>query len=136
MQLKDAEGVASLATELGYQSTPSEVVARMETVLKDAQQGAWVAVKNEHIIGWVHVAVRQTLTAATHAEVVALVVSNANRREGIGATLMAETEKWAREKGLGLLRLRSRNDRTEAHRFYERIGYRHDTTSLTFVRKV
>ena len=45
------------------------------------------------------------------------------RSRGIGATMVAFAEKEARLRGAGLVQLTSNKKRTDAHRFYERLGY-------------
>jgi GNAT superfamily N-acetyltransferase len=46
--------------------------------------------------------------------------------------LCEEVERWAREQGLGVVRVTSRSTREAAHRFYLRDGYRQIKTSLVF----
>jgi hypothetical protein len=38
--------------------------------------------------------------------------------------LVERAAVWAREQGLARLRVRSRSERRDAHRFYERLGFR------------
>jgi len=57
------------------------------------------------------------------AEVGGLVVDSQSRGRGIGRSLMAAAEAWTRERGYSQLMLRSNTIRTEAHRFYQKLGY-------------
>ncbi len=45
------------------------------------------------------------------------------RGSGIGAAMMRHAIVTAREKGIGLVELSSNKSRTDAHRFYERLGF-------------
>lgn len=45
------------------------------------------------------------------------------RGSGIGATMMRHALVMARELGIGLVELSSNKSRTDAHRFYERLGF-------------
>ena len=45
------------------------------------------------------------------------------RGSGIGAEMMRHAIATAREKGIGLVELSSNKSRTDAHRFYERLGF-------------
>ena len=45
------------------------------------------------------------------------------RRRGIGKLLMERVEELARERGISLIGLASGFNRTEAHEFYEHLGY-------------
>jgi len=53
-----------------------------------------------------------------------MVVDNVRRSEGIGGMLMAAAETWARSNGLTHIELSSNSGRIDAHRFYERHGFR------------
>ncbi|MEP4033699.1 GNAT family N-acetyltransferase [Roseibium polysiphoniae] len=45
------------------------------------------------------------------------------RGQGIGAAMMAHAEELARSANAGLMQLTSNAVRTDAHRFYDRLGY-------------
>ena len=64
--------------------------------------------------------------------VTSLVIDERARGQGIGRALMQEAERWATERGCVLLEVTSNRRRTEAHAFYERLGY--EGTSFRFAR--
>jgi GNAT superfamily N-acetyltransferase len=51
-----------------------------------------------------------------------LAVHPDRRSQGIGAALLGAARAWARERGATHLELDSAEARTDAHRFYERVG--------------
>jgi GNAT superfamily N-acetyltransferase len=53
---------------------------------------------------------------------------------GIGRRLMERIEAWLRDHGATRLTLTSGKQRTEAHRFYRRLGY--EETGLRFVKRL
>lgn len=53
-----------------------------------------------------------------------LYVAAAARRRGLGRALVARVESWARDHGAGAVVLWSDTRFTDAHRLYERCGYR------------
>ena len=59
-----------------------------------------------------------------------LAVHPDRRSEGVGKELLGGMKAWARERGATHLELDSAEDRTDAHRFYEREGY--DYRSYSF----
>jgi len=61
-----------------------------------------------------------------------LVVNEAYRGKGIGEKLLAGIEDWAKERGIQAVFLRSNIVREEAHRFYEKVGYKNTKTSKIF----
>lgn len=56
------------------------------------------------------------------------------RSQGIGAALLAEAERRAREAGCYRVQLTSRNERADAHRFYLREGFQ--ATSVGFKKSL
>jgi ribosomal-protein-alanine N-acetyltransferase len=82
----------------------------------------------------------QTWVAEEAGEIVAFLIANRElrktmhiitidvvagwRRRGGGALLMDAAERWAKDHGLGLIRLETAEDNLGAQRFYEGRGYR------------
>ncbi len=64
-----------------------------------------------------------SLSAARRAQIEAVRVDASLRGQGAGAALMADAEARARAAGATLMQLTSNASRTDAHRFYERLGY-------------
>jgi len=126
---EDAEALAALIRELGYDVDASEVAARMEALRRHGQP-VLVAEERE-VIGCLTWNMMPVLHRNTQVgRISMLVVTGSRRSGGIGARLVAEAE--ARMAGLGctLVEVTSNEKRTDAHRFYERLGY--ERTSLRF----
>ena len=136
MRRDDAGAVANLATQLGYPSSEVQLAERIARVLGREEAAAMVAEDAGNVVAWVHVELRRTLVADRGAQVMALVVDERCRGHGIGAALMAEAERWARQRGANTLRVGSRTSRTAARRFYEREGYRLTKTSNWFEKEL
>lgn len=64
-----------------------------------------------------------SLRASRRAQVESVRVAATMRGRGLGAQLMADAERRARDAGCGLLQLTSNAQRTDARRFYERLGF-------------
>lgn len=60
---------------------------------------------------------------ALRANIEAVRVDSALRGKGIGNWLMREAIHLARERGCSLIQLTSDKSRTDAHRFYDRLGF-------------
>ena len=60
-----------------------------------------------------------------YVRILAFVVKQDQRKNGIGKALMAAVEQWAREQGLSALLLTSgiREERLSAYRFYQNMGF-------------
>jgi GNAT superfamily N-acetyltransferase len=133
----DAPELAALTTELGYPSTADDVVRRLPFLLdRDDQRLLVAAGDNDCAVGWIHVVLRRSLQNDPYVEILGLVVSERARGGGIGAQLVAEGERWAREQGVPLVRVRSNIVRERTHRFYVNLGYELKKTSHTFVKRL
>jgi GNAT superfamily N-acetyltransferase len=120
----DAAPIAALCGQLGYTATRQQIASRLAGVEAEATSCVLVAENDQgRVIGWLHVAARTQLTEDFCAEVLGLVVEEAARGMGVGAALIEAAEQWSRGVGCARVRVRSRETRERAHRFYEREGY-------------
>jgi GNAT superfamily N-acetyltransferase len=134
---RDAAALANLSGQLGYPSTPEEIVQRLGKLTSPALHGVYVAeLRSSAVIGWVHVSVNHLLESGTRAEINGLVVDEAYRSAGAGKLLLDEAERWAREHGCPAINLRSNVLRDRAHEFYLRNGYEHYKTQKAFRKKL
>jgi len=123
-RLEDAEALATLATQLGYPSTPDEIAARLRRILPHPEHAVFVAeLPGAGACGFAQVSAGIALESGPRAEIIALVTAETLRSRGIGRRLVAEAERWAQARGFAVICVRSQVKRTEAHRFYEGLGY-------------
>ena len=107
-------------------ASESEAAATFAEILADERRVFLVAeTDGGEVVGTADLVVVPNLTHAARpiAYVENVVVDREHRNRGIGAALMAECEARAREAGAYKLQLLSNADRTDAHRFYESLGY-------------
>jgi GNAT superfamily N-acetyltransferase len=119
----DAPALAALCAQLGYRLDAASVQTRLRALEADASQAIEVAERDGQVLGWIQVAATNALQYGPVAEILGLVVDAAARGDGIGAALVARAEAWARARALAELRVRSRDTREDAHRFYRRAGF-------------
>jgi len=137
MREADAPRVAELAGELGYPSTPEQILARKAVL--DRQGMSEILVAEEPggaVVGWIIVSEICSMELDPHAEVKGLVVAAATRSRGVGALLMAAGEEWARSRGLREMVLRSNVIRERAHAFYFRLGYEEQKRQVKLRRRL
>lgn len=133
MTESDVVDVAPLCAQLGYPSTVEEVAARFANIRTlDGHIMLVATAAAGGIVGWAHAHFMERLHVARYADVAGIVVDAAARRSGAGRALMGAVEEWAKHHNLPRIRLRSGQHRTDAHAFYESIGYRHVTTPKAF----
>lgn len=130
----DAGRIAALSGQLGYPAAEEDVLGRLRAIGQRPDHAVFVAEAAGRVVGWVHVYTVATMESPAHAEIGGLVVDEAHRGRGIGRALMQRAEAWARDAGLGMVRLRSNVIRAEAHDFYERIGYALVKTQKVFAK--
>lgn len=120
---RHAEVIAGMWGELGYPTAAADVERRLRR-LDPSRNTVRVALAGDEVVGWVHALVSDRLDEEPFAELGGLIVAADWRGRGIGRRLLASAEAWGLEAGCSLFRIRSHERRREAHRFYERVGYR------------
>ena len=132
----DANDIARLAAQLGYDVEASMVVAKLSRMLARPDQQFFVADDDGRVVGWLHAAVAEFVEVDAFVVVGGLVVDEHHRRMGLGRLLMRRAEDWARTQGCSIVRLWSSVGRTAAHAFYEDLGYTKIKTQHSFVKSL
>jgi GNAT superfamily N-acetyltransferase len=127
----DAVALAKLSGELGYPTTTTEMESRFDKLFSKSDNGIYVA-KLDSIVGWIHVAVIQSLESNPFVEICGLVVAELHRGTGIGTQLVAMAESWAQEKGYNHIRVRTNILREETRKFYIQVGFQSKKTQEVF----
>jgi ribosomal protein S18 acetylase RimI-like enzyme len=134
-KLSDAPALAALMCELGYETTTAEMRRRLKSILADARLRTFVADTDDRVCGMI-----ATLTHASHehndcsGKIIALVVSNKQRRSGIGRALIAAAEKDFVKRNVARVSLTTRSTREKAQQFYQALGY--SRTGFRFVKNL
>ncbi|RFS82032.1 GNAT family N-acetyltransferase [Actinomadura spongiicola] len=120
----DASRITVLLDQLGYPTEPADVAARLEYWLEDPQSTLLVAETEGVVAG---VAAMHAFPLLEHTarrgRLVALVVDDRVRGQGIGRALVDAAEDRARRLGCRDMEITSSRNRSLAHQFYAGIGY-------------
>lgn len=135
-QISDAGDIASLAAQLGYEVDIRATTARLGRILPQSMHHFMMAELEGRPVGWIHATVWEYVETGAFVAIGGLVVDRSVRGRGIGRILMREVEAWAVEQGCTVVRLWSSIGRTEAHRFYEHLGYANIKTQHSFAKTV
>jgi len=123
-EISDAPAIATLSEQLGYEVDPSDMKRRLALALEDCEQAVFVAQNDDgEVIGWASVLLYKSLVISPMALVGGLVVEKTYRRQGIGASLLAACEAWAKSNNCEAIRAHSSITRKEAHIFYAAKEY-------------
>jgi GNAT superfamily N-acetyltransferase len=135
--LEDVPALTGLCAELGYPVDPAALGSRLAELLRRPDQLVLVACRADGgVIGWIHGAEQTLIEADRRCEILGLVVSDAHRRQGVGQRLVAEVERWANDRGLCQMSVRSNVVRTESHPFYVRLGYTRAKTQHAYRKRL
>lgn len=120
----DAAAVAGLSSQLGYPVATQALAARLEALASSQLHAVYVATDRQgRVVGWIHGAEQVLVESGRRCEIMGLVVDATARRDGIGRQLVEAVERWARDRGLPEMSVRSAVSRAESHPFYEQLGY-------------
>ena len=130
---EDASAVAMLTTQLGSPST-EDAIRRRYDLIKDRWDARLFVAQHagNAIVGWIHVQALYLLECDTRAEIWGLVVAEKARGSGVGRRLVEAAEEWALARRLAVMAVRSNQLRTDAHGFYEHLGYKVTKTQNAF----
>jgi GNAT superfamily N-acetyltransferase len=135
-RVSDAQPIADLTAQLGYDVPAADVAARLARILARGDHQVFVAELEGRPIGWLHALIAEYLESGACVVIGGLVVDRGHRKRGIGRRLMERAEAWARERGCAVVRLWSTTARTAAHRFYEGLGYANVKTQYAFAKSL
>jgi GNAT superfamily N-acetyltransferase len=134
--IADAAALATLSAQLGYPADAETIKKRLIGLQQNPEHAVFVAESDATLVGWLHVFLRQLLESELMAEVGGLVVDERARGAGVGRSLMARAEQWARDHGCAAVTLRTNVVRKDAHAFYEKLGYANVKTQHTYRKRL
>ena len=136
----DAQEIQSISNfESGYDVNLDIVKKQIRKLTNDNKHNIIIGFENEQtrkIIGFVHAELYESLYMDTGLNILGLAVDSNFQGQGIGKKLMSAIEDYALKNNISYIRLNSNIRRTEAHRFYESIGYVCDKTQKRLIKKL
>lgn len=124
-KIEDAEGLCELIrNELGYTDvTADDVRGSIEKMLDSDDYFTIVVEDNGDVCGYISAVREISLETGEYYRVIGLAVKSEYQGQGLGTALLTLAESNAKIKGARLITLSSQFKRTEAHEFYEKLGY-------------
>lgn len=135
--LSDVEALCRINTQaLGYSFSIEKTAQQLVKLIQDSHHFfiGFEDVKSHQLLGYVHAEVYQSLYSEPGFNVLALAVLPDQQGKGIGKILLQGLEEEAKRRGYAFIRLNSADYRTEAHAFYEHVGYSSDKLQKRFIK--
>ena len=135
--LTDVEALSRINTQaLGYSFSIEKTAQQLVKLIQDSHHFfiGFEDVKSHQLLGYVHAEVYQSLYSDPGFNVLALAVLPDQQGKGIGKILLQGLEEEAKRRGYAFIRLNSADYRTEAHAFYEHVGYSSDKLQKRFIK--
>ena len=135
--LTDVESLSQINEQaLGYSFSTEKTAQQLVKLIQDSHHFfiGFEDVKSHQLLGYVHAEVYQSLYSEPGFNVLALAVLPDQQGKGIGKILLQGLEEEAKRRGYAFIRLNSADYRTEAHAFYEHVGYSCDKLQKRFIK--
>jgi len=136
MTAKHAQAVNTLSKQLGYPLSIEQTLQNINSVLPSKDHTAFIAEYENKIVGWIGASQAIMIEVMPYCEINGLVIDEHHRGMGIGKLLIDEVKQWAKEKGNDKIGLHCNVKRTEAHLFYEHLGFTEIKQQKNFVLKI
>ena len=131
----DAPVLAALLGELGFPAPAESIATRLETILGASSEVVLVATRKGVLLGLATLHITPVLHRPRPVgRLTALVVAEQARGQGVGRALVKAAEQLFAVRGCGFVEVTSNRRLTDAHAFYEHLGY--EATSLRFKKEL
>ena len=129
--LDDTDFVAVLMNDLGYQVSPQLIAEKIGTMDTSNTDTALVAIQGDTIAGVISLhALPMFHRLGNLGRITSLVVAAHSRGAGVGSALMASADGWFQSQKCVKVEVTSGDQRPDAHRFYQHIGFERDGQRL------
>ena len=139
IRVEDAAFIGEICrSALGHRATAAQLKQQIAELA--AHPAYYIAVheneRDKTVLGFLQAEQYHLLYGENGWNIMALAVAPEAQNRGIGKQLVAALEEHALQCGDTFVRLNSRVERINAHRFYERLGYTCDKTQKRFIKRL
>src|SRR5574339_160453 len=105
---------------------PESYYSAFEQIESDTNHELIVAERNGEVIGTLHLMFLPSISfqGGLRAQVESVRVDKRFQSQGIGSQMMKWTVERAKQRGAHIVQLTTHKTREDAHRFYERLGFK------------
>jgi len=121
---EDSPQIAALLGQLGYPSESEMVRKRICLLSSGGADRIWIAEFQGKVVGLLAFHLTPLLhVSGSLGRITAVVVDERFRGKGTGRQLIETAERWAWERDCTRIEVTSGEQRTQAHQFYQDLGY-------------
>ena len=123
-KVEDSPQIAALLAQLGYPSESEVLREKISLLSSGGADRIWVAEFQGKVVGLLAFHLTPLLhVSGSLGRITAVVVDERFRGKGIGKQLVETAERWAWERDCTRIEVTSGEQRTQAHQFYQDLGY-------------
>ncbi len=135
-ELGDAQAIADLSAQWGYQSTHEKIKHLLFEILHNKDHAIFILSHENQMIGWIHGIYSLRVESDPFVEIGGLVVDRDFRRNGLGKHLVNKIVELSLSRNCHLIRVRCNIIRREANAFYGAIGFKEVKQQKVYDMKV
>lgn len=138
-KIDDASRLVPLFEQLGYPQPKDIIENRLDAYIKTPDHNVFATEKEGMIVGFIALVGADWFIEIDKVyRIVALIIDESYRGQGIGKLLIQQAEDFAKSHGGGMIELTSGLRRAESgsHKFYDSLGYKNEGVyAKLFLRK-
>lgn len=120
----DALELSGLMDDLGYPTSKSQMQTRMRTIQNDPNYQTFVAENEGGLIGMIGLFKGFSYEKdEPYVRIIAFVVKEEYRKQGVGQALVSHAEDWAEQVGAHKIAVNTSQVRTQSRVFYTNRGF-------------
>jgi GNAT superfamily N-acetyltransferase len=125
--LEDAGAISDLLAQLGYCATPAFLKRKLADLLGSSNDLILIAELRRIVVGVISLHILNLFhTEGRLGRITSIVVDRAHRRAGVGRLLFQAAEQYFQASGCVRAEVTSGDHRSDAHVFYQAIGFAPD----------
>ena len=136
----DVPAIAEMAGCIWHSCSKEELIAEFHTMLPNPEQGLFLAVSDDTPIGFAQCGLRHDYVEGTSSSPVGylegIYVRPEYRGMGCARLLLAECEKWAKDRGCPEFASDCELDNTDSLGFHLNVGFSEANRIICFVKKL
>lgn len=131
-QPADRSAIAALLEQLGYAATPAQIGDRLHALAASPSDRVLVATLDGDVVGSISLHALPLFHAGgCLGRITSMVVDERHCGRRVGSALIGAAQAWFDAAGCVKVEVTSADRRADAHRFYERHGFRRDGQRLS-----